>query len=207
MQQLEAEHGERTQRGYEIDARARGRTATASNQIAMEIDRAHARRQHERRALRGTGGPLRASEAELAQARQRLTASKRSVSRTGRFSNRPLRMWLPRSRSLALCQQEAAAAADRIWPQLERQQEASRVAMMEAWQRPPSLRNQLAQAEERLAAWIARRSGLQAEIATATSQVEAFGGQRGQLALEFETVSQRVSGLTEEILQLRHDLE
>src|SRR5207237_4169812 len=47
----------------------------------------------------------------------------------------------------------------------------------------------------------------QNEISAANSQVEAFGGQRGQLALEFETVSQRVSGLSAEIAHLRQTLE
>jgi chromosome segregation protein len=41
----------------------------------------------------------------------------------------------------------------------------------------------------------------------ANLQVEAFGGQRGQLALEFETVTQRVAGITEEISQLRRLVE
>src|SRR5216110_436065 len=41
----------------------------------------------------------------------------------------------------------------------------------------------------------------------ANSQVESFGGQRGQLALEFETVSQRVAGLTSEIGYTRQALE
>ena len=36
---------------------------------------------------------------------------------------------------------------------------------------------------------------------------EAFGGQRGQFALEFESVSQRVAGLTEEISQVREAIE
>jgi chromosome segregation protein len=44
-------------------------------------------------------------------------------------------------------------------------------------------------------------------MATANSQVEAFGGQRGQFALEFESVSQRVAGLTEEISQARQSIE
>src|SRR5262249_18513331 len=47
----------------------------------------------------------------------------------------------------------------------------------------------------------------QAEMAVANSHVDAFGGQRGQLALEFDTVSQRVTGLAEEILQARQALE
>ena len=37
--------------------------------------------------------------------------------------------------------------------------------------------------------------------------MEAFGGQRGQLALEFETVSERVSGITEELSHLRRLIE
>ncbi len=44
-------------------------------------------------------------------------------------------------------------------------------------------------------------------MAAANSQMEAFGGQRGQLGLEFETVSQRVSGLTEELRQTRQALD
>src|SRR5208283_4205040 len=44
-------------------------------------------------------------------------------------------------------------------------------------------------------------------IANANLQVETFGGQRGQLALEFETVTQRVTGITEQISQLRRLIE
>ena len=69
------------------------------------------------------------------------------------------------------------------------------------------MRNQLTQGEERLAAVDRENQRLQNEISAATSQVEAFGGQRGQFALEFETVSQRVSGLAAEIVQVRQSLE
>ena len=48
---------------------------------------------------------------------------------------------------------------------------------------------------------------LQAEMATANSQVESFGGQRGQLALEFEGVSQKLTVLTDDISQTRQSLE
>ena len=44
-------------------------------------------------------------------------------------------------------------------------------------------------------------------MATANSQVEAFGGQRGQLAIEFEGVSQTVAALTEEISSTRQSLD
>src|SRR5207244_11562686 len=48
---------------------------------------------------------------------------------------------------------------------------------------------------------------LHAEMQAAKSQVESFGGQRGQLGLEFEAVSQRVAGLTSEIGYTRQALE
>ncbi len=62
-------------------------------------------------------------------------------------------------------------------------------------------------AEERLAGIDREGQRLQAEIATSKSQVNAFGGQRGQLALEFETVSQRLGGLSDELLRVRQTLE
>ncbi len=101
---------------------------------------------------------------------------------------------------LAECQQQATAAANAL-AELEQRQEASRGAIMEAVASSSNLRNQLTQAEERLAGGGSRGLRLQAEMATADSQAQAFGGQRGQLALEFETVSQRVAALGEEIAQ------
>ena len=56
VQQLEAEHGERTQRGYSIETELRENRDRIS-QIALEIDRAHARRTSQRRALRRAAGP------------------------------------------------------------------------------------------------------------------------------------------------------
>jgi len=70
-----------------------------------------------------------------------------------------------------------------------------------------NLRNQLTQSEERLAGIGREEQRLRAEIATAVSQSETFGGQRGQIALEFESVSQRASGLAGEIAGLRETLE
>ncbi len=52
-----------------------------------------------------------------------------------------------------------------------------------------------------------KSSGCAPRSSTAAAQSEAFGGQRGQLALEFETVSQRLNGLTAEIADLRRTIE
>ena len=91
--------------------------------------------------------------------------------------------------------------------ELERKQEESRGAMLQAVASASNLRNQLTQSEDRLAGVDHDVQRLQAEMATANSQVEAFGGQRGQLALEFEGVSQKLTVLSDEISQTRQSLE
>jgi chromosome segregation protein len=181
VQQLEAEHAASTQRGYTIEAELRENRDRIS-QIALEIDRAHARRRHNEERCAELLVRVASSEAELAQARNRLLTLEFE-----RESNRQIL---------------ESAAAD-----IERQQEESRVAIFDTVSSASRLRNQLAQAEERLAGADREARRLEAEISNANTQVEAFGGQRGQLALEFETVTQRVSGIIEEISQLRRLIE
>ncbi|MGD0417478.1 MAG: chromosome segregation protein SMC, partial [Terriglobales bacterium] len=103
-------------------------------------------------------------------------------------------------------QQEAAHAAINL-ALLEDEQDSHRAAILEAVGGASNLRNQLTQSEERLAGIGREEQRLRAEIATASSQSETFGGQRGQIALEFESVSERASGLAAEIASLRNTLE
>ncbi len=146
------------------------------------------------------------SQAESNQARERLAALEAELE-----SNRQLlgsaTVDLAAARTRMMQSQQEAADAAQSLAELEHHQEASRAAILDAVASASDLRNQLTQAEERLAAVDREAQRLHAEMATAHSQVEAFGGQRGQLALEFETVSQRVAGLTEEIVQTRQALE
>ena len=48
---------------------------------------------------------------------------------------------------------------------------------------------------------------LRDETSVANQQLEGFGGQRGQLGLEFESASQRVNALTAQIAEFRRQLE
>ena len=73
VHQLEAEHGERTQRGYDIDSEHRQNRERLS-QIAMEIDRGQARRRTNEERCAELMARSASSEAELAQARTRLPA-------------------------------------------------------------------------------------------------------------------------------------
>jgi chromosome segregation protein len=205
VQQLEAEHAESTERGYAIETELRENRERLS-QLAMEIDRAQARRRHNNERCAELVARSAAADAELVQARERVTAlgaerdSNRQVLESAAADLAEARQ------ELALSQQEATAAAAAL-AELERGQEESRVAMFDTVASASRLRNQLAQAEERLAGADREARRLEFEVANATQQVEAFGGQRGQLALEFETVTQRVSGISEEISQLRRLIE
>ncbi len=205
VQQLESEHSEATERGYAIEAELRENRDRLS-QIELEIDRARARRSHNDERCAELVVRSAAAEAELAQARQRLTALEAERDSNRQVLESAAADLAAAQHELELSQQEVAAAATAL-AGLERQQEESRVAIFDTVSAGSRLRNQLAQAEERLAGADRDAQRLQSEIASANLQVEAFGGQRGQLALEFETVTQRVAGIAEEISQLRRLVE
>jgi chromosome segregation protein len=205
VQQLEAEHADRTQRGYAIETEIR-ENRERLNQIKLDSERTQAQRRHNEERCAELVVRSAAFEAELTQAQHR-----RSALEAERDSNRQLLQSATADvtaarQELARCQQEASDAANAL-EELEHRQEASRNAIMEVVASASNLRNSLTQAEERLAAVGREAQRLQVEMSTASSQVDAFGGQRGQFALEFESVSQRVAGLTEEILQARQLIE
>src|SRR5208282_5526104 len=205
VQQLEAEHGEATERGYSIETELRENRDRIS-QLAMEIDRAHARRQHNDERCAELVVRSASAEAEWAQVRHRLTALEAERDSNRQVLESAAADLAAARHELALSQQEAAAAATAL-AELEHQQEEFRVAIFDTVSSASRLRNQLAQAEERLAGADREARRLETELTNANLQIETFGGQRGQLALEFETITQRVTGITEEISQLRRLLE
>ncbi len=205
VQQLESEHAERTQRGYAIETELRENRERIS-QIALEIDRANARRRHNEERCAELLVRSASQEAELGQARHRLTALEAERESNRQTLESAAAEVAAAQTALALCQQEAATAAANL-AGIERQQEESRVAIFDTVSSASRLRNQLAQAEERLAGADREARRLEAEITNANVQIEAFGGQRGQLALEFETVTQRLTGVTEEISKIRSLIE
>jgi len=205
VQQLEAEQGERTQRGYSIESEIR-ENRERLNQIKIEGNHAVAQRRHNEERCAELTARAAASESEMAQAQSRLAALEAE-----RNSNQQVLDSAAADLSAAQSElderQRASTAAAKALVEFEQRQEASRGAILEAVASASNLRNQLTQTEERVAAVDREAQRLHAEMASATSQVEAFGGQRGQLTLEFETVSQRVNGLAEEIVRARQTLE
>ena len=204
-QQGETEHSERTQRGYAIEAEARLNRDRLS-QIAVESDRGKARiRTNEERAAELVVR-MASAEAELAQANQRLLALEEELAEHQRLLESAAADLASAQQELAASQQESASAATEL-AALENGQEACRASILGAVGQASNLRNQLTQSQERLAGLDREEHRLRAEIAAATSQSETFGGQRGQITLEFETVSQRLGNLTTEIASLRENLE
>jgi chromosome segregation protein len=205
VQEMEAELGERTKRGYAIETEIRENAGRLS-EIKLEVDRNQAQRRHNEERCNELTMRSASSEVELGQARMRLAALEEELN-----SNR--QVLESAAAELAAAQQELetshqlAASAAMSLAELEKQQENSRTAMFESVAAISNLRNQLTQAEERMAAADREAQRLQTEMAAARTQAETFGGERGQIAIEFESVSQRVESLTEEIARTRELLE
>jgi chromosome segregation protein len=205
VQLLETEHGERTQRGYAIESEIR-ENRERLNQIKLESDRAIAQRRHNEERCAELTVRSASAEAELSQALLRLTTLVAEHDSNRQILDSAASDVADAHAEVVQCQQEVLDATNALVA-MEQRQEESRVAIMEAVASTANLRNQLTQAEERMAAVDREAQRLQTEMASANSQVETFGGQRGQIAIEFETVSQRVSGLGEEISQTRQLIE
>jgi chromosome segregation protein len=205
VQQSEAEHSERTQRGYAIENEARQNRDRLS-QIAMETDRSNARiRTNEERSAE-LFARMTSSEMELAQANLRLQSLDDERAEHLRVLDSAAADLAAAQQELAQSQQEAVSAAAEL-AALEEQQESCRLAILDAVGQGSNLRNQLTQSQERVAGIDREENRLRAEHATAATQSETFGGQRGQLALEFETISQKAFNLASELASLRSALE
>ena len=100
-------------------------------------------------------------------------------------------MWPTRSRSCSSASRKPRQPRRRS-SDVERQQEQRRDAILQAVSAASAVRNRITQAEERIAALDRESQRLHDETSAAHQQLESFGGQRGQLGLEFETASQCV---------------
>ncbi|HEX8818109.1 MAG TPA: chromosome segregation protein SMC [Terriglobales bacterium] len=205
VQQSESEQSERTQRGYSIETEIRENRERLS-EIKVEVERAQAKQRENEDRCAELKTRSASWEAELEQARNRL-ASVELEEETNRKVLEATSSELASAHQAMQASQQSANAASDALRQMESQQEQSRTEVLEAVAAAADFKNQLMQAEERLGSIDREAQRLQAEMAAAGTQVEAFGGERGQLALRFDTVSQRVFVLSEEIVRFRETLE
>jgi chromosome segregation protein len=205
VQQLESEQAERTQRGYTIESEIRDNRERLS-QIKIEVDRAQAQRRHNEERCADLVARRASAEAELEQTRARLTSLEAERDANRQTLDSAAAEVAAAQQELAAAQKESADAALAL-AGLEQRQEASRVSILEAVACESDLKNQLSLAQERMAGLDREAQRLSAEMSAAGAQIEAFDGKRGQQALEFETVSQRVAALSTEISQTRELME
>ncbi|MDR3746642.1 MAG: chromosome segregation protein SMC [Acidobacteriota bacterium] len=205
VQQADAEHGERTQRGYAIERESQ-ENRERINTLALDLDRATARRHtNEERCSEldarsaGAQAEISTTEEQFARLQQELETNHATLeSANADVANA--------QQELQQRQQEAAAASESL-AEVERRQEQRRNDILQAVSAASAVRNRITQAEERVAALDREAQRLQTETAAALQQIETFGGQQGQLGLEFESASQRVNALNAQIGETRHNLE
>ena len=204
-EKFETEHRETNQRIRNSENDLRENQERIS-QLRLELDRGQARlRNNEERCLELTAR-MTASEAELEQSKARLASLEAERDQSIAIAQAAGSEAAAAQAELTQSQQAATEAA-RALTDMEAALENNRRALLENMGSGAAQRNRRTQAEERLAAVERESDRLQNEVAAASTQLEAFGGQRGQTALEFESVSQRVAALSAEISDTRNTLD
>ncbi len=204
-QQMEDGQSQARARGYAIENELR-QNSERTNDITLEIDRSVAQRRHNEERCHELALRAEVGEADLARAEAQMSALdaelevNRSVLATAAANEADGRA------EAAERQQEAAEAAEALVA-VEQQQEQRRVEIMEVAAAAAEVRNLITQAEEHRAALDREAARLEQEIAVAIAAMESSGGRRGQLTLEFESVSQRVAWLGLQIESMRRELE
>ncbi len=204
VQQMDVEHGERTQRGYAIAAESK-QTRDTLNATNLEIDRANARTRHNEERVSELTARSAGAEAEIVQTGEQLTRLQSELETNQQVLESAAADVAAAQEELRQRQDEARLAAANL-SEVERQQEQQRQQMMEAVSAASHVRNRITGAEERIAALDRETQRLNSETATANQQLETFGGQRGQITFEFESSSQRVSAIAEQITAARQSL-
>ena len=205
VQQMEGEHADRTQRGYTIEREGQ-ENREKLNTLALDLDRAAARRRTNEERCAELDARSAGAQAEIGNTEEQLGRLQQELE-TDRATLETANADVARAQQeLQQRQQEASAAAASL-VEVERQQEQRRAAVLQAVSAASSVRNRITQAEERIAALDRESTRLHDETSAANLQLESFGGQRGQLGLEFESSSQRVAALTAQISTARQELE
>jgi chromosome segregation protein len=205
VQEMEASHTAAVDRGYAIDGEARNVRERLSA-IDIEAGRANSRRANNEERCSELVVRTAANQAELERTRARVDELSAEEA-----NNRAVLESAAADVELAEQQhrfeQEQAAKAGNQLADLERHQEHRRRLVFEEMSAVTKVRSEIAQTEEHLASLAAQSSRLQAEAQATTAEVEALGGRRGQVTMEFESINETVSALSARITEVRSSLE
>jgi chromosome segregation protein len=201
----EAEHTERTQRGYAIESEIAHNSQTM-NALAVETERAISRRGANEERCAELDARSAAAQAELERAQAQSLSLLEEVQTNRSFAESAASEVATAQHEWQALQQASQDVATSL-TDLERQQEARRQNVMEAMASASQVRNQIIQAEEHIIALEREAQRLERESDGAQIDIENFGGKRGQIAFEFESITQTAAALGTRIGDVRGQIE
>jgi chromosome segregation protein len=204
IETMDAQHSEGVRSGYALDEQIR-ETGSQANQAAVELERIAARSASNTDRIAELTTRLASGAEELAQAQAQLAGLSGDLEEQRSFLENATAEATD-SRDSAQRRQGEAQAAVRSVGQAEQQVEQHRRASMQLIQRASQSRNEEAQAAAALAGLEREAERLSSESDIARQELDTLGLQRGQVALSFESVTERVKRLEAEIAQLRLQL-
>jgi chromosome segregation protein len=200
----DAELSSGTARGYELDAGAKQANARAS-QSAVDLERATARQNANQERIAELEARAAAGAAELERAKEQLaTLTQERDSQRAFLESAAAEA--AGFRQEAEARQRQARDASSAVTAAEQRAEASRIQSMQLISQLGQIRNQATQAEESLASLERDSERLATEIFAARRDLEALGAERGQLSMNFESVTETLKRLEAEIATLRTDI-
>src|ERR1700761_1037450 len=205
LETMDAEHSAGVSRGYELDGQIR-EAGSRANSSAVELERASARQHANEERIADLEQRMMTANDDLAGARGQLE--------TLSFEREQHRSFLENATSESNASREAAQAkqsqaheSTRNVLAAEATAENQRRAAMQSMQRAAQANNEIAQAEAALQGLERENERLAAESETARGELESLGAQRGQVAMNFESVTERLKRLEAEIIELRQTLQ
>ena len=198
---LQADYSAGQARGYEVDAAAKDAAARA-NQISVEMERAATRHTSNEERIRELEARTTAATTELEQSREQLDALRLEREQQRSFLDTAAGE-AAKSREQARARQQRSSDAVAAVVLGEQRIEAARRQAMQLLSLLGQTRNQSTQAEESLAALEREAGRLASEMSAARRDLESLGSERGQVSLTFETVTETLKRLEQEIASLR----
>jgi chromosome segregation protein len=201
VQAMDCEHAERTQHGYAIDTAIK-QTRERLSQVHLEMERATTRRRNNEERCAELTARAAAAEAEASSAGGQLRRLEDELSANQQVLESAAADVASAQQERQQRQSESQQAAQRLM-EVERNQEQQRRQMLEAINAASAVRNRITQAEERIHALQAESERLQQELNSSNQQVESFGGQRGQISLEFESATELSRSIAARLAEAR----
>src|SRR5579864_1120152 len=201
----ETEHSGRIHRGYAIENEI-SQNRQALNAIALETDRAISRRATNEERCAELDARSAAAHAELEREQSHLQSLASELEVNRQFAESAASEVAAAQHEFQMRQSDAQAAVTAL-AEAENRQEGRRKTSLEVLSSASQVRNQIIHAEGQVAALDRESQRLEREIASAQIDIENFGGKRGQIAFEFESVSQSLSALAVRIADIRGQIQ